>query len=102
MNIKTKLVVSFIITSLLFAVLFLLNNRPQSVQGSVVQGSEYQATSTKKITGLPGVQNLTVLPTSSCVLGSVVITGANTGTITFYDATSTKTNTEWATTQEEA
>lgn len=39
-----------------------------------------------------------VLKTGPGALSSIQITGANTGIINFYDATSTVTNSEWATT----
>ena len=42
--------------------------------------------------------NLKVLKNSPGALGTLIITGAGAGQINFYDATSTRTNTEWGTT----
>lgn len=58
----------------------------------VTQGSEYKATTT------PSLSAYAVLKSGVGSLGSVVVLGANTGTCAFYDATSTVTNSEWATT----
>ena len=58
--------------------------------GSTQQGSEYQATSTKDYTGIQiGVANTRVISSRAVTLGSVVITGAEAGTFTLYDATTT-------------
>ena len=65
--------------------------------GSVAIANEYRATSTKDYKGTV-LTNLKVLKSESGTLGSVVITGAGAGTINLFDATSTKTNGEWATT----
>lgn len=65
--------------------------------GSVTQGNEYFASTTKNYMGT-SMPNLSVLKVGSGSLGSVVITGAAAGVINIYDATSTVTNTEWATT----
>ncbi len=53
--------------------------------GSVSIGGEYQGTTTS-IGRFPAVA---VLKTEQGTLGSVIITGANTGTINIYDATTT-------------
>lgn len=58
-------------------------------QGSVSQGSEYNATSTYRANGVPQFPNTQVIKTFAGTLGSVVITGAVAGTIRLYDATST-------------
>ena len=67
------------------------------VLGSVGQSGEYFATSTKE--GYTGatMADLQVISASAGTLGSVVITGLNTGNFCFYDATSTVTNAAWAT-----
>ena len=71
---------------------------PESqVLGSVTQGNEYFSTTTRNHLGTE-LTNLKVLKTNSGSFGSVIITGAGTGVMNFYDATSTVTNTEWATT----
>ena len=55
--------------------------------GSITEGQEYNATSTSSNgAGLPA---RSVIKTSPGALGSVVITGATTGIINFFDATST-------------
>jgi hypothetical protein len=58
--------------------------------GGVTVGNEYNATSTapNNVYGAQTLSNFTV-KTGNGSLGSVVITGANTGTINFYDATTT-------------
>ena len=61
--------------------------------GSVQIGHEYQGTTT-----YTGFTNYSVLDSGPGALGSVVITGAGSGTFTIYDATSTVTNTAWPTT----
>lgn len=77
-------------------------NLPLPVFGSTQVGSEYIATSTSI-----GFNNYSVIrgtsiessPTSSpMVLGSIIITTPGTSGMCFHDATSTRTNFEWATT----
>lgn len=88
-----------LVTILVLGFAFVHIPKEKGTFGSVTRASEYQATTTKKaVTGAAGVTSLTVLSTGPCTLGSVIITGANTGIVNFYDATSTVTNTEWATT----
>jgi len=65
--------------------------------GSVGVSDEYMATTTRDFKGSV-MPNLSVLKIGPGALGSVVITGAAAGQLTLYDATSTRTNTEWATT----
>ena len=80
------------------AVWYLSNAVP--VQGSATFGNDYNATTTVRTTGVANLKNLQVLKLGYGSLGSVVITGAGTGTMYLYDATSTTNaiNTEWATT----
>jgi len=61
--------------------------------GSVALGGDYHSTSTEA-----GFVDGTVVQSGPGTLGSVVITGSTTGTLVLYDATSTVTNTSWATT----
>lgn len=68
------------------------------VLGSVTQGNEYFSTTTRNAVTGAELTNLKVLKVGAGSLGSVVITGAGTGIMNFYDATSTVTNAEWATT----
>src|SRR3990167_2510987 len=96
-NIKTKILASLVIAGLLVvATLFALSFRSERAQGSVMQFSEYQATSTRSTTGTNNIANFTILSsydvcTLTCpgTVGSVVITGANTGIIRLWDATTT-------------
>lgn len=64
-----------------FAVLY----APHSSFGSVAVSNEYQATTT--YAGHPDVDGVRVVRTGQGSLGSVVITGANTGLISIYNAT---------------
>lgn len=63
---------------------------PTNTVGSVVQGNEYIATSTaaNSVYGA-SVTGSKLLKTGQGALGSVVVTGANTGIINFYNATTT-------------
>jgi hypothetical protein len=61
--------------------------KQEAAIGSVERGSEYQATSTSYLSTLvPLVVN------GPASLGSVVVTGANTGKMDIYDATTTNKN----------
>lgn len=85
--------------SLLTAAVFLLSALyiawllPQLTAGSVIVGSEYNATSTaaSSVYGAQTAGNK-VLKTGYGSLGSVVVTGANTGIINLYNATTTNVN----------
>ncbi len=58
----------------------------QTVSGSSLQGNDYQSTTTQPI--LTGTfDGLELLKTGTGSLAQVTITGANTGIIAFYDAT---------------
>lgn len=80
---------------------------PTTAIGSVNLGNDYVSTSTRTaITGI-AYSTTTAITANTAVgfatavtgtLGSVVITGANTGQINIYDATSTITNTQIGTT----
>lgn len=95
----------------MFATLFILVQRPWEVGANVQAGQEYYATTTdtqalwrnynviqspegKAIAGVPSTRHATGTPT---VLGSLIITITGTSPMCFYDATSTVTNAEWAT-----
>ena len=95
---KTILVSSIILS---FAIVVLgvcyLAKPIGTVFAGVPIGNEYHSTSTRAFNGNI-LTNGTVLFSGSGALGTVTITGANTGIITLYDATSTVTNTQWATT----
>lgn len=70
--------------------------------GSVSFGNEYQSTTTSPTSGLTSFSATTgaykVLQTGSGTLGSVVVTLGSNAPLRIYDATSTVTNTQWATT----
>ena len=89
---KNHILACFCIVALA-AALYLVASRPDTAQGSVTRNSEYFATSTAPITlygaTITGDRVITDLPGT---LGSVVITGANTGAITLYNATTSNVN----------
>lgn len=60
----------------------------KSCVGSVNQANEYNSTSTSYLSATLA----SVIVSGPGALGSVVITGANTGSIIFYDATTTNVN----------
>ena len=70
----------------------------REASGSTIIGGEYQSTTTRRMPTGTGITNLTVLKSEAGTLGSIIITGANTGVLTLYDGTSTVTNTLWPTT----
>lgn len=61
--------------------------RSQPVSASVSQGSDYIATTTGQLTA--STSDLLTINNTSGTFGSVIITGVNTGTMNFYDGTST-------------
>ena len=63
------------------------------VEGSVGYGNDYNATSTAANSVL-GAQTKTeiLLKTGQGSLGSVIVTGANTGVVNFYNATTSNVN----------
>lgn len=60
-------------------------------------GAGYQATSTRNASGV-AMGSPNIISLGQGILGSIVITGANTGVINFYDATSTRQHSDYATT----
>lgn len=82
--------VSSIAVVLLLVVLFFGSRDSNPVKlGSVQDGHAYTSTTTYNFRGAPTFQAVQVLKLGQGVLGSVVITGAVAGAMTFYDATST-------------
>lgn len=65
----------------LIALLFLNFYSPRLADASVAQGGEYSSTETA-----PGLITSTIISPFYGTLGSVIVTGANTGTWTLYDA----------------
>ncbi len=85
---KYILSVSILIVALaIFAVLL---QRPQQSLGSVGVGNDYTATSTRNFNGT-ALTNLTRLECKQA-FARVTITGANTGIVRFWDATTTNAN----------
>lgn len=84
----------------LLGYIFLASLIPAISQGSVMQFNEYMSTSTRSIAGANNITNLALVnvPSGSCAskcpgaVGSVVITGDNTGWIRLWDATTTNVN----------
>src|SRR3990167_5853495 len=80
----------------IIGVLGLIWQKPWQASGSVIQGNEYNATSTKNYDGTE-LTNLTRLTNfgDSCRSGSlaqVTITGAGAGVLYFWDATTTNSS----------
>lgn len=67
---------------------FLLGKANNSF-GSVAQAGEYNVTTTSYLSAVPAIVSFTTDPAT---LGSVIITGANTGLIDFYNTTTTNKN----------
>ena len=87
---QTRIEITTILIGLLlagfFTVFFFLNMKSGNTFAGVSIGNEYQSTTTvAAVTGT--FDGLEVLRTGQGSLGSVTITGANTGRIVFYDAT---------------
>lgn len=84
------------ITSTVFAIVLI--SRPQTVTkfGGVNYGSEMQSTTTRDFAGT--ALTTRVLKTEPGALGSITITGANTGIIRIFDATTTGEHSLHATT----
>ncbi len=79
-------------------------SQPQPVVGSVEKASEYRATTTNTQALFSnywvireGTDYSGSPTTTPGVLGSVIITTTGTSPMCFYNATSTRTNAEWAT-----
>lgn len=97
MNKFEKILSLAIVLSLFGIGLLLFKGENGLITGSVSPIGVYKSTVTRNHAGT-AITNLSVLGTGSCTLGSVIITGAGAGVINIYDATSTVTNAEWATT----
>lgn len=99
MSTVQKLILSFAITLTLFALgfMFVTMKTPKIAEGSVSYASEYHSTTTR--TAIAGVvmQSYTALGICGSSLGSIVVTGANTGIINLYDSTTTAAHSDYAT-----
>jgi hypothetical protein len=95
MTLTTKSSIALLVAAVLFALALIIGNSyAQPVQASTLQGQEYQATSTapSNVYGATIATGDTVIRKGSGSLASVIITGANTGIINFYDATTSNVN----------
>ena len=91
---KKYILVGFIAITLTFmaGVFALWLEKPSVVQGSVdFEFAGYYSTTTREVTGAI-LTNLSRIKNGSGVFGSIVVTGANTGMINIYDATTTNKN----------
>src|SRR3990167_203899 len=87
LNHKNILAVAFLLLAVTIAMVF---QQPRGAQGSIRIGDELQATSTAPSSAYGAtISGDTLIKTGTGALGSVVILGANTGIINFYDATTT-------------
>lgn len=91
LNIKNLYLVALIAAVALAAVL-ISRDTPTDTLGSVDRSHEYIATSTAGSSAFGAFTSGRLINTGAGALGSVVITGANTGVINFYDATTTNVN----------
>jgi hypothetical protein len=91
--------IAFICVAMCLTILAIISLSSKKADASLADSSQaYESTTTRTaITGVPYTQ-LTYISQGFGTLGSVVITGANTGVINIYDATSTVTNTQLGTT----
>lgn len=75
-----------LIAALVLALLIVASQRPREVSASTPLGGEYQATTTNTFTTVTAQADRVLLSTNG-TLGAITITGANSGTINLYDAT---------------
>lgn len=94
-----KILLSLSIVLSVFVLFFVSNYPPKQALGSVSQGSEYIATTTRNQIGtqMTSGQSLTPLTNTSGALGSVVVTGTGTGVINIYDSTTTNAHSDYPT-----
>ena len=99
MSTLQKILLSVAITLSIFA-LVLVTNKPvqQIITGSVIQSGEYHSTTTRTATAGTALTSPTTLCSTAGTLGSVVITGAATGIMNFYNGTTTTSNSDYGTT----
>ena len=85
LNYKNILAVAFLLFAVTIAMFVL--QQPREAFGSVYIGNEYLATSTSATDVYGAFTASRVIASGPKAFGSVVITGANTGTLNFYNAT---------------
>lgn len=95
MNYKNILALTLLVAVL--GVFSIIWQRPGEVQGSVAVANEYTATTTDAGWSTATTQCKDTL-TSSKVLGSVIVTKTSNATLTVYDATTTASHSNHATT----
>lgn len=89
---RSILIAAGLIVAITFAMMFVLQE-PREAHGSIRVGDELLATSTaaNAVYGAT-VTGSSLIKTGTGALGSYTITGANTGIVNFYDATTTDVN----------
>jgi len=97
MSIKTYLQLTALLALVAIFLGVLFVNRPQTAIGSTIQGNDYSRLNLAGGTAFGATTTVSVLgkglvKTGQGSLGSVVITGANTGILNFYDATTSNVN----------
>lgn len=97
MNKLEKIFLGFAIILTIFALVIVGYKNPQHSAGSVGVGNSYHSTTTITSLGVAMATNH-LLQTGTGDLGSVVITGANTGVINIYDSTTTGSHSDYPTT----
>jgi hypothetical protein len=79
-----------IISAMIITALFFSSYQEARVaQGATIQGNDYQATSTGAASTYGAFTGSRLIKTGYGSFGNVVVTGANTGIVNFYDATTT-------------
>lgn len=96
-TISTKtIIIAYIVVAILFVFTLAFSFQPQKAQSSIGDSSYgYQATTTKSAVLGVTLTSPQTLSLGFGVLGSVIITGKNTGTIYIYDATSTNAHSDY-------
>lgn len=91
MKLKTKIILAALLAGLVLVALYAYNLGQKSVpprQGSVSVGNDYYSTSTRNLNGT-ALASPTVLKNGPGTVARVTVTGANTGIIRLWDATTT-------------
>lgn len=86
-NYKNIIAVAVLLVAVTLAMLVL--QQPREAYGSIRVGDELLATSTSASSAYGAFTASRVIVAGQRTFGSVIITGANTGTLNFYDATTT-------------
>lgn len=89
-SVSVKYSLAGIITAMIITALFFsFYNQTHVALGSTIQGNDYQATTTAGSSVYGSITGSKLIKTGYGSLGTVVITGANTGIVNIYDATTT-------------